>query len=127
MKRPDLDAIEARAEAATPGPWFEEMAPDGEMMSDGSGGVDGHIETGAICSPPPDPTAEDAEPETVADDVCHAGNRVFIAAAREDVPALLAYVRELEGGLAALQATLGGGPGVPLDGEALTSWMLGGS
>lgn len=46
--------------------------------------------------------------------------------AREDVPALLAYVRELEGGLAALRATLGGGPGVPLDGEALDAWMLGG-
>lgn len=89
----EVDAAEARAVAASPGPWFEKMAPDGEMMPDGSGGVDGYIETGAICSPPPDPTAEDAAPEIVADDVCHPGNRAFIRAARTDVPRLCATVR----------------------------------
>lgn len=100
MTRPDLDAIGTRAEAALEGPWTWEAYSEtlGNINGDGF------------------PVASMVDGDDAA----------FIAAAREDVPALLAYVRELEGSLAALQATLGGGPGVPLDGEALAAWMLGG-
>lgn len=98
MMRPDLDAIEARVEA------------------DGPGGA----YVCWVCEEPYDPEGEcmfggSGHQEPDEDDVC-----------RDDRAALLAYVHELEAGLAALQATLGGGPGVPLDGEALDAWMLGG-
>lgn len=71
VTRPDIDAIEARADAATPGPWDVAMdcvtAPTcGEILR-----ITGWPEVGDV----------DAE---------------FIAHAREDVPDLLAYVRDLE-------------------------------
>jgi hypothetical protein len=78
-----LDEIEARANAATPGPWYvvendppleywAVNAPCGrEVFDDGSAAG----EYGASCS--------------IAD-------RDFLAAARADVPALIARVRELE-------------------------------
>jgi hypothetical protein len=79
----NLDAIEARANAATPGPWavYEKPDPWGywavqdadgkDVFDDGSAGA----EYGQTCS--------------IAD-------RDFLVAARTDVPALVARVRELE-------------------------------
>ena len=83
----DLDEIEARANAATPGPWFvhesdrpgdywtvsadPERPFECEVFDDGSAGG----EYGPSCS--------------IAD-------RDFLVAARTDVPALIARVRELE-------------------------------
>lgn len=99
MKRPDLDAIEARVEADGPGVSAGHCANCGES-----------IDPTERCDATRRPCEEPDE-----DDVC-----------RDDRAALLAYVRELEGSLAALQATLGGGPGVPLEGDALDAWMLGG-
>ena len=78
----DLDAIEARANAATPGPWavYEKPDPWGywavqdadgkDVFDDGSAGA----EYGQTCS--------------IAD-------RDFLVAARTDVPALIAEVRRL--------------------------------
>lgn len=91
MTEAELNEIQARAAGATAGPWFEVVEPDGEMLPDGSGGIDGYVETGAIGAPPEG--AED--PPTIADGVEHPGNRAFIKHAREDVPALVKAVREV--------------------------------
>ena len=86
MTRPDLDAIRARCEAATQGPWRvdgstydedcnEHLAPYGlegpneRLIWSSGGGEYAH------------PNMETAQ---------------FIAAARTDIPALLAYIDELE-------------------------------
>lgn len=72
----NLDAIEARVNAATLGPWTT-----GESGSFVCGENEYIISTDtSYCPPKPDDCA-------------------FIAAAREDVPALLARVHELEGEL----------------------------
>lgn len=86
MTRPDLEAIRARCEAATPGPWRvdgstydedcnEHLAPYGlegpnERLIWSSGG------------------GEYAHPDMAT--------AQFIASARTDIPALLAYIEELE-------------------------------
>ena len=85
--KPDLDAIQARCEAATPGPWY---ASDGyeswRVLSE--------------CS-----EDERGRPRIVFDDgsaygeygaKCRIADRDFLMAARTDVPALLAYIDELE-------------------------------
>lgn len=69
----DLDAIEARANAATPGPWRVGATYDPEINVDVTN-ADGNLVG---------PKDED-----------------FIAAAREDVPALVAEVRRLRAALA---------------------------
>ena len=69
----DLAAIEARAEAATKGPWESRDYPNDEVWD--SKGIW---------------LADVRNEETAA----------FIAHAREDIPALLARVRELEAALA---------------------------
>lgn len=78
--RPDLDGIEARANAATPGPWRVNKyagigtGPNGVTDSViGSDGINPFYELG-----------------------CPYDNLGFIAAARQDVPALVAYARSLE-------------------------------
>lgn len=79
MSKLDLDAIEARAEAATDGPWMvgAEVSKDlGIVNAHWFGSVD--PEVGIILG---EAGLHDAE---------------FIAAARTDVPALVARVRELE-------------------------------
>lgn len=93
MTEAELNEIQVRAAGATAGPWFEVVEPDGEVMPDGSGGIDGYVETGAIGAPPEG--AED--PPTIADGVEHPGNRAFIKHAREDVPALVAALRVAQG------------------------------
>jgi chromosome segregation ATPase len=78
MSRPDLEAIRARCEASTPGPWTIEQfdgwrvlnADDEVVFDDGSASG----EYAAACKP---------------------NNRDFFIAARADVPALLAYIEEL--------------------------------
>jgi len=72
----DLDEIERRANAATPGPW--EGKRNGGVYA---GDREPVFETGCGCCSDPDLTEE---------------NAAFIAAARTDVPALIARVRELE-------------------------------
>lgn len=74
----DLDGIEARAKAATPGPWT--------AVPTLNGGTVVHLSDG----------------ESVYLDSAATG--AFIATAREDVPALCARVRELEAGAVAIAA-----------------------
>ena len=72
----DLDAIEARANEATPGPWVVDRYDTHRVFR--------RTECG---------------PVAVADAGLHedsTGNAAFIASARTDVPALIARVRELE-------------------------------
>ena len=79
----DLDAIEVRANAATDGPW---EAPD-QLLIPCVRGVSDHGNTIRVCqfgwNNSPDAKRRDAN------------NAVFIAHAREDVPALVAEVRRL--------------------------------
>ena len=69
----DLEAIEARANAATEGPWVVTASRSGRSLSVGPDGFSGR-ERG-------ERFREDAE---------------FTAAARTDVPALVAFVRQLQ-------------------------------
>ena len=82
----DLDAIEARAKAATPGPW---------VVDKDAFGI-GVIAESQIGIP-------DNDPEGVYIADCYKKSAEvhaeFIAHAREDIPALIAEVRRLEGEL----------------------------
>lgn len=89
MTRPDLDAIEARANAATPGPWC-------------SSSEYGYWQIG--------PTSGDGCERLLDIDVGNSDNAhhdaPFVAEARTDIPALLAYARELEARVAGLENVL---------------------
>ena len=69
----DLDAIQARADAATPGPWFAHEDWPGRVFAESE--FNAHVARVTGSNPEP--------------------NERFIAAARTDVPALLAEVRRL--------------------------------
>jgi hypothetical protein len=85
MTRPDLDAIRARCDAATPGPWGFSRYEQRYLLDEATDVV-GEVapgETGAAITvfAVASGALEDAD---------------FIARARTDVPALLAYIEELE-------------------------------
>lgn len=80
MTRPDLDAIRARCEAATPGPWHG-ATPTCDHDHDADD---------PACS------IEDPNSAIVANCVENDADVDFILYARTDIPALLAYVEELE-------------------------------
>jgi hypothetical protein len=84
MTELDLDEIEARANAATPGPWEAYFTLHGDPMV---------VEQGQ------GPFGAVTLPSTAPDDYGKA-NAEFIAHAREDIPALVQRVRELEQTLA---------------------------
>ena len=88
MTKIELNQIEARANAATPGPWFRVDTPfgDGDMVRAGNEDCSGRF----ICGV--DPTFEGEE----EDERDFYADMAFIAHARADVPALIARVRELE-------------------------------
>jgi hypothetical protein len=77
----DLDALDALAAAATPGPWFADSTEIGRTYGDDPTGL---IETWV------------AESCDIDNPEQGAANAAFIAAARDAVPALTARVRELE-------------------------------
>lgn len=91
----DLKAIRARADAATPGPW--EALPDNGHRTD-------KTRCHGIVGPKPEKPAEDWEKwERVNIVITDSGyypprmpDAVFIAAARQDVPALCDRVEALE-------------------------------
>jgi hypothetical protein len=85
MTRPDLEAIRARCEAATPGPW----TPESEQ---GHGRGVRAIASVAWC--PVSCVVGGKSQSIVARDASR--NARFIAHARADIPALLAYIEELE-------------------------------
>ena len=84
----DLDAIGARAEAATPGPWFRVIDTDVCRLADGT-----HPEV-AVC----------LRTEDVGVVQSHEANADFIAHARADVPALVAELRAAREVVEAAQA-----------------------
>lgn len=88
--RPDLDGIEARANAATPGPW--EAGPT--VSEDEHPNQTFSIQTSIY-----PPTGECGPVAMVAGHE----DPPFITAARQDVPALVAYARSLEAEVAALR------------------------
>lgn len=86
MSRPDIEAIRARAEATTEGPWlFSNGDGYGAFLALAHQGR----ATVARCSLGPYEGSTDAE---------------FIAATRSDIPELLAYIAELETAQAAVLA-----------------------
>lgn len=96
----DLDAIEARANAATPGPWgfydgsnYADVAADMEVTSPGSYSYREKVARLEDEDYWDDPAHEDDDEEQASQQM--AANAAFIAHAREDVPALLAEVRRL--------------------------------
>lgn len=80
MTKLNLDAIQARADAATEGPWARSGHDIGHVVYDSEGPCElaGPVMLGHVIG---EAGYEDAE---------------FIAAARQDVPALIARIRELE-------------------------------
>lgn len=109
MTRPDLDAIRARCEAATRGPWSVSTLtfPNGNTVVESIAGV----------SEPQWSDYGDGEGEWFTDrltlvetDAGHYGPTMpdaqFIAAARTDIPALLAYIDELDREIAELKARI---------------------
>lgn len=81
MTREELSAIEARAEAATPGPWRAD-GNSPRKVRDADGDTFARIEL------PPGSTADEIA-------ASHA-TATFIAHARTDIPALIAHIRTLE-------------------------------
>lgn len=79
MTDDELNAIRQRVEAATPGPWYRDM-PHARVCA--TGRIIGRIAT---------VTKQGTWSVTVQDDA----NALFIAHAREDIPALLAEVERL--------------------------------
>ena len=85
----NLDEIERRANAATPGPWRDQ-----------------HHECFEVWGQAPDSQTCSMQIARIGRAQFDAGNAAFIAAARADVPALIARVRELEAECAALRREL---------------------
>ena len=81
----DLDAIEARVEAATPGPWTARLRDDMWEINDGSGS--NFVSIVESCWLPDDCDAGQYGGIPDVDDAR------FIAHARTDVPALVAELR----------------------------------
>lgn len=90
MTRPDIDGIAKRAEAATSGPWEIEREELDGAFDDEEAARAFPMTIGPI-----DRWEHvlDSRDESV---VQIEADAAFIAAARADVPALLAYIRELE-------------------------------
>jgi hypothetical protein len=84
----DLAAIKERAEKATPGPWVRGEMPEWEPWMLVSGTATESWEDAGETTTSPTRVCDLAD---VEDD-----NAAFIAHAREDVPALVARVEELE-------------------------------
>ncbi len=84
--RPDIDEIKARCEAATPGPWEA-------IVGWATGGIN------RISSPDNDMVVSASRFGHNSLDISDY-DRDFISNAREDIPALLAYIEELEAKIA---------------------------
>ncbi|MGW4695190.1 hypothetical protein ACWEO1_22740 [Kitasatospora cineracea] len=86
---PDLDTIQARTNAATPGPWYPQTDYGNDFIATQIGGYEhgiGWLNFGAGSQARAD--------------------REFVTAARTDVPALIAYARHLEARVADLEQQL---------------------
>lgn len=83
--KPDLDAIRARCEAATPGPWGYRNH-DKRYLLDDTTDVVGEVNPGK--------TSAAITVFSVASGALE--DAAFLAHARTDIPALLAYIDEME-------------------------------
>jgi hypothetical protein len=90
MNRPDIESLEKRLEAATPGPW--ESVPPISEGSSADGSQSWSASEGRLINGPPQ-TVEDIALSKRWFRRKEDGD--FIAHAREDIPALIAYVKEL--------------------------------
>lgn len=95
----ELEAIEARANAATEGPWV--IGREVRGSGDNTIGLDSGISHGALL--PVLPVASTGFPFIEGPEQCEANAR-FIAVARSDVPALIAEVRRLQAEVAKWKA-----------------------
>jgi hypothetical protein len=84
--------IEQRAAMATAGPWFREDAQDGEMLPDGTGYAGDYYPTKTVMTV----TGNNRHEAEIADAYRSLDDALFIAHAREDVPALIREVRRLQ-------------------------------
>ena len=95
----DLDAIEARAKAATPGPWERRIGPrEGYSLTEKTTYMRGcAIDNGqplqVLIADSDRPGVDYLVPALTGDGPSAEANAEFIAHAREDVPALVAEVR----------------------------------
>ncbi|MGK3981221.1 hypothetical protein WMF38_57020 [Sorangium sp. So ce118] len=78
-----------RASKATDGPWFREEAQDGEMLPDGTGYAGDYYPTKTVLTV----AGNDRHEAEIADAYRSLDDALFIAAAREDVPALSAALQ----------------------------------
>lgn len=100
MTEAELKAIEERANAATPGPW----TADAEVEERNGGGtrlyVSAHNDdaSGHVCRVTPivEGSYKRWAQEDMAEPKRHKSDAAFIAAARSDVPALVAALREAQ-------------------------------
>lgn len=97
MTDDELKKIEARANAATRGPWNANFVSDPVTVFGGECDCRGYPDSVAVASKPePDPLDEKCTHIKWID------NMRFIAHAREDVPALVAEVRRLREAISAV-------------------------
>lgn len=96
--RPDLDAIRAREQVATKGPWTPGIGNDGQDMAN------------AIIAPDADRPALPVEHRDYGGALVatsmRTDDRDFVMHARTDIPALLDYIAELEHRLDTFRALL---------------------
>lgn len=97
----DIDAIEVRASAASPGPWRSDGRPTN--FSQNTSVESERCRIAEMCSVAEldDDWVDVPGYSDVTTDTKAEANADFIAHAREDIPALIAYIREreqLEGG-----------------------------
>jgi hypothetical protein len=120
MSKLDLDAIEARCEAASPGPWTAKLGRTTDWIADGRcGGISDANGEEIITTDSGVYGPEEAD-------------AAFIAAARTDVPALLAEVRRLRAVVDAFATAAedevtrfevrGRGPGGQQAGSGFSEW-----
>lgn len=107
----DLDAIEARATAATTGPWERRTAPrEGESVEQKAEYLRGSLRDNGeplhllIATPDNEPELSYIIPALTGDGPRARDNAEFIAHARTDVPALVAALRKAEAQVAAVLA-----------------------
>lgn len=90
-----LSEMEEREKAATPGPWFNGQAQDGEVLPDGSGYAGDYYETDEVMARPAD--IEDEPP--FLGQIQGDADRAFVIHSRQDLPkvrrALLVAVERL--------------------------------
>jgi len=95
MDKEQLDAIRARCEAATPGPWEWDGSRRHMLNAPFRGRDKSRVSDGSVIV-----MMSGAARRGMSDD-----NAEFIAASRADIPALMGYVEELERHIKKINAT----------------------